>query len=193
MLRFKYKDLKLLYISFILLVLSINSCVYDPGWRYKVIDPYHENTYHYKYFYRSYPLNIELAANDFAYETDVKLKINIALDSIIIYPNFAYISSPHFIDKKHAPISIKIKYFSSDSLILSKKISKDEFLCPYCLNKGDSFLVNFTYPGFAIYSNAHDLQSAAEKSDFILHYDIFNNKNPLIFAFIPDIDTTKNQ
>jgi hypothetical protein len=171
-----------IFIPFILLFFFMNTCMFDPGWRYKVKDPHREDTYHHKYVYRSYPLSIELTANDFAYETFVELKITTPLDSVIIHPNFAYITSPHFINKKHFPTSIKIEYFSEDR-IERKKINKDEFAKPYCLYEGDSLLANFTYPGFAIYSN--NSRSAVEKSDFIFHYDIYNNKNPLTFNFKP--------
>jgi hypothetical protein len=200
----------------------MNSCIRDPGWFYMLHQPSldiieQKDGYRYKYIYRSDSLNIKLTAEDFALETWVELNISTTLDSIIIYPNFSYITSPHFINKKHVPISIIIKYFSRDSLILNncyaisvtkggwpsevvslekwqansiiidnctkrKKISKDEFLAPYCLNNGDSLIIYFTYPGFARYVK-HNL--IPEKSDFIFQYDIYNKNNPLTFHFKP--------
>jgi hypothetical protein len=199
----------------------------DPGWLYMLRKPCldrieQKDYYGYKYIYRNDSLNIKLTADDFALETDVRLKMTTTLDSVIIYPNFSYIESPHFSDKAHVPCWIAFSYFSQDSLIFRKwynisetkrgkpygvvsleawqensitiddrirrkKISKDEFLSPYCLHNGDILLVAFSYAGFAIYDKRNrNYPFTSEKSDFIFHYDIYGNENPLIFHFLPE-------
>ena len=196
MLKFKYKYLKILYISLILLVLFINSCVYDSGWIYKVIDPYHENTYHREYTYRSYPLNIELSAHDFALETYVFLQITTPFDSIEIYPTQAYIKSPHFIETTHPPIYANIETLPKDSIYAEqyKKVNKKKFSGPYFLSKEDKLLVKLKFEGFAKYDKRNrNYPFTSEKSDFIFYYDIFNKENPLTFHFKPSADTTKGQ
>ncbi len=140
------------FISSLLLVFFINSCrVVGPRWRYKVSDPYHKDTYHHKYIYRSYPLNIELAAHDFAYETHVGLKITTPCDSIKIYPTSAYIKSPYFVDTTHFPIYTNIESFPKDSIYAGKhtKIKKEKFSGPYFLHKEDNLFVKLSFRSFA--------------------------------------------
>ncbi|MEO0292680.1 MAG: hypothetical protein ABIN61_00460 [candidate division WOR-3 bacterium] len=203
----------------------------DPGWLYMLERPSLDRVecrYGYGYVYKDDSLGIKLTAQDFAFETDVILRIATPLDSIIIYPNFAYIESPHFVNKVHVPKMIGIKCVSNDSLIFkkmyeideikgkidlvsleawredrinikeyyglkkAKKISKDEFLRPYCLQKGYLFSVYFSYKSFAIYDERNNQRIpfgspnfTPEKSDFIFYYDIYNNNKPLTFYFKP--------
>jgi hypothetical protein len=188
-----------LFISSLLLVFFINSCrVVGPRWRYKVSDPYHEDIYHHEYVHRSYPFNIKLTADDFAFNTYVRLQITTPCDSIKIYPTSAYIKSMYFVDNTHFPDKIEAGYFPNDSLYNQdsklKKINKDAISGPYFLHKEDKLFVNLRFRSFAIHDKRNrTTQFPSEKSDFIFYYDIFNNKNPLTFSFTPVEDTTQNQ
>ncbi|MEJ2568037.1 MAG: hypothetical protein P8Z50_04085 [candidate division WOR-3 bacterium] len=190
MLKFKKQYLPRLFISALLLVSFIISCkTAERGWRYKVGDPYHEDNYHYEYAHISYTMNIKLTAKDSASNTYIRLKIITPLDSMKIYPALAYIKSPHFVDTVHFPIDAE--YTIEDSIF--HKINEDEISNPYFLNKDEKLLVNLIFKSFATYVKSFNSKPISEESDFILYYDIYNNKQPLTFHFIPDIDTTKNQ
>ncbi|MBN1694935.1 hypothetical protein JW879_06010 [candidate division WOR-3 bacterium] len=198
MLKLKQQHFTQLFIYSLILVFFINSCgVTGPRWKYKVSDPYHENTYHHEYVYRSYPLNIKLNADDFAFNTHVNLQITTSCDSIKIYPASVYIRSPYFVDNTHLPNKIEAGCFPGDSLYTPdnklKKINKDEISGPYFLHKEDKLFVNLKFESFAKHVKRVPTAPFSEKSDFILHYDIFNNKNPLTFNFTPSADTTKEQ
>jgi len=177
MLKYKNKNLIALFSSFAILVFFMNSCkTVDPAWKYKISDPYHKDINHYEYVYRSYPLDIKLTANDCAFNTYVKLQITTPCDSIKIYPTSAYIES-----------------FLKDSLSASKhNINKDGFSGPYFLHKENKLLVNLTFESYAPYVKRDRTKPISQKSDFIFHYNIFNNNNPLTFTFKPVIDSTKN-
>ncbi len=195
MIKYKKQYLTSLFMSSILLIFFVVSCtVVDPGWKYKISDPYHKDINHYEYVYRSYPLDIKLAADDFALEIYVHLQITTPLDSIIIYPTSSYIKSPHFVDTTHFPVQTTIESFQKDSLSASKhKIKEDGFSGPYFLHKEDKLLVRLKFRGFAIHDKRNrNAPFTSEKSDFILHYDIHNNNNPLTFSFKPVVDSTKN-
>jgi hypothetical protein len=160
-----------------------------------VIDPYHENTYHREYIYRSYPLNIQLSADDFTLRTFVGLQITTPCDSIEIYPTQVYIKSPYFIDTTHFPIYTKVESFPKDSIYAEqyKKVNKEKFSGPYFLHEEEKLLVKLKFEGFAKHDKGNrNTPFTSEKSDFILYYDFFNNKNPLTFHFIPVADSTKN-
>lgn len=198
MVKCKNNILATLLEFFILLALFINSCrVVGPRWKYKVSDPYHEHTYHHEYVYRSYPFNIKLTADDFAFNTYVKLQITTPCDSIKIYPTSAYIKSTHFVDATHFPDKIDCGYFPSDSLYTLdntlKKINKDAISGPYFLHKEDKLFVNLRFRSFAIHDKRNRTTPFSEKSDFILYYDIFNNNSPLTFSFAPVEDTIQQQ
>jgi len=215
------------FVIILLLIVSLNSC--DPGWNYYLIKPPLENEGERNwpgYNYKDDSLNIFLTAFDFGFHTNTYIKIGTPLDSVLIYPNFSYITSPHYPDIKHAPYLVDIKCFSKDSLIFEneywiddinrgsylvrveawekdsviirkdhvtgEKISKDGFLKPYYLYLNDSLIVHFRYKGFG--SSTYNKRNrffpfwpfTAEKSDFIFHYDIYGNKNLLIFHFSPE-------
>ena len=198
MLKLKKQYFTKLFISLLLSVLFINSCgVTGPRWRYKVRDPYHENTYHREYVYRSYSLNIQLSADDFAFNTYVKLQITTPCDSIKIYPTSAYIKSAYFADTAHFPDKIDGGYFPCDSLYTLdsklKKINKDVISGSYFLHKKDKLFVDLRFRSLAIHGEHNRTAPFSEKSDFIFYYDILNNKNPLTFSFIPVEDTTQNR
>lgn len=173
----------------------MNSCLpTDPGWRYKVRDPYHEDTYYHKYGYRSYALNFELAANDSALSTFVALQITTPCDSIEIYPTQAYIKSPHFTDTTLFPIYTNIESSPKDSIDAGKhkKINIENFSGPYFLHKEENLFVKLIFRSFAAYDKRNRRAPfTSEKSDFIFNYDISNNKYPPTFTFTPD--TTKKQ
>jgi hypothetical protein len=190
MLRLKKQNFTRLFISSPLLAFSMISCrTVETGWEYKVIDPYHENTYHHEYAHISYIMNIKLAAKDSALKTYVQLRIITPYDSMKIYPALAYIKSPHFVDSTHFPIDAE--YTIEDSIF--HKINEDEISNPYFLNKDEKLLVNLIFKSFATYAKSFNSKPISEKSDFILYYDIHNNKQPLTFRFTPDIDTTRKQ
>jgi hypothetical protein len=190
MVKQKKQKFAQIFIFSLLLVFFMISCkTTEMGWRYKISDPYHENTYHNEYVYRSYPMNIKLAAKDSAFNTHVHLQITTPYDSMKIYPALAYIKSPHFVDTTHYPIDAE--YTVEDSP--SYKINKDEIPKPYFLNKNEELLVNLTFKSFATYVKGFTGKSIAGKSDFILYYDIYNNSQPLTFHFTPAIDTTRSR
>jgi len=179
-----------IFIFSLLLVFFMIYCkTAETGWKYKVSDPYHENTYHYEYVNRSYAMNIKLAAKDSAYKTYIRLQIITPLDSIKIYPALAYIKSPHFVDTVHYPIDAE--YTIEDSR--SAKINKDEISKPYFLNKNEELLVNLTFKSFATFVKSFTGKSISERSDFTLYYDIYNNNQPLSFYFTPVEDSTQSQ
>jgi len=186
MLKLKNQDLAPLFISLILLTLFTNSCrICDPAWRYKIIDPYHENTYHQEYVYRSYPLNIILTAMNSGFYTNVYLQITTPCDSIKIYPASAYIESPYSLDTTHFP-TYTIESLPKDSLSASKhNINKDGVSGPYFLHKENKLLVNLTFESYAPHVKRDRTKPISQKSDFIFHYNIFNNNNPLTFTFKP--------
>lgn len=204
MLGFKYKDLKLLYISFILLVFPINSCIIDtfPGWLYMLhqpsLDIIEDKDYGHAYFYKNDSLNITLFAHGVSYgipyEISVELKITTPYDSIQIYPTQAYIKSSHFTDTSYFPNYTNIEDSQKNSIYASKhkKISKEKFSGPYFLHKEDKLFVKLSFSGFTTQDKRnHNYPSIPEKSDFVFYYDIFNNENPLTFYFEPPPDTTK--
>jgi hypothetical protein len=197
MLKYKDKNFIVLFSSFAILILFISSCKnINPSWKYKILDPYHKDIEHYEYAYRSYPLDIQLNAKDTAFKTYVKIEITTPFDSIKIYPTSAYIKSTHFSDTTHFPISTKIESFPKDSIYTEghKKVNKERFSGPYFLHNEDKLSIILTFEGFAKYDkNNRNAPFTSEKSDFILYYDIFNNRNPLTFTFIPISDSTKEQ
>ena len=187
--KLKKQNFTRLFFSSLILIYFMISCgTAKTVWEYKVIDPYHKNTYHNEYTHRSYSMNIKLSAKDSSSNTYIRLQIMTPLDSMEIYPGLAYIKSPHF-DTTHFPI--EAEYTIGDSLFV--KINKDKISKPYFLNRNEEFFVNLTFKSFAGYVKNFTGKSIAEKSDFILYYDIYNNNQPLTFHFIPAIDTTKNQ
>jgi len=179
---------RLFFSSLILIFFMISCGTAKTVWEYKVIDPYHENTYHNEYTHRSYSMNIKLAAKDSSSNIYIRLQIMTPLDSMEIYPALAYIKSPRF-DTTHFPI--ETEYTIEDSLFV--KINKDEISKPYFLNKNKDLLINLTFKSFATRAKNFTGKSIPGKSDFVLYYDIFNNKQPLTFNFIPEIDTTKQK
>jgi len=73
-----------------------------------------------------------------------------------------------------------------DELTEGRKVYRDEFSKPYCLREGDFLSVFFEYRSFANFNPRVLGYHKAEKSDFILYYDIYGNENPLIFHFAPE-------
>ncbi|MEJ2306150.1 MAG: hypothetical protein P8Y62_01275 [candidate division WOR-3 bacterium] len=179
---------RLFFSSLILIFFMISCKTTETSWRYKAGNPYHENNYHYEYAHISYTINIKFAAKDSASKTYIRLKIITPLDSMKIFPALAYIKSPH-LDTTHFPI--EAEYTIEDSLFV--KINKDEISNPYFLNKDEKLLVNLTFKSFATCVKGFTGKSIAEKSDFILYYDIYNNNQPLTVHFIPEINTTKQK
>ena len=73
-----------------------------------------------------------------------------------------------------------------DERIEGQKICRSEFLKPYCLYKGDFLSVFFEYRSFAIFNPVVFGYHKAGKCDFDFCYDIYGNKDPLIFYFSPE-------
>lgn len=115
------------FLVILLLIVFLNSC--DPGWRYYLIKPPLEEVgeaFGPKYLYKDDSLNMVLKAYDFGYETRLRMYIKTTLDSILIYPQFSYIESPHYPDKTQVSNMFDIVCFSNDSLKYVKRYEVSE-------------------------------------------------------------------
>lgn len=113
------------HIIFILVFLIIIQTACDPGWRYLLIEPPLDSI-DFKYFYESDSLDIKVYASDFVHDTSVQLGITTRLDSVIIYPNFSYISSTAYKNKSHAPHIVYVELFSENSRVAKRSYSIEE-------------------------------------------------------------------
>jgi len=185
---------KKIFLLIVLLIVFLNSC--DPGWNYYLVRPSLEETVgelRPEYRYEDDSLTIVLNAYDFGYETRIHLYIETPLDSIVLYPQFAYIESPHFTDKTQVPGEIEISCMHKDSLLFSNyyKIreinrSRTDYLVLLEAWEREDIIIDELTESRRIYRSDLLKPCCLRKGDFLsvfFEYRNFANFNPRVLGY----------